>query len=164
NPGTGGGKPGTGPFPQVVDNRHIERGNSDIDVRQRWTLLVNYELPFGKDWKGAAGIVGKGWQVNAIAVLQSGLTFTAQNSTNRADTGSGDRPNQVGDPYSGDGVGTPNRWVNPAAFAPQPMFTIGTIGRNTLYGPAQKNLDFSVFKDFKPSERTTLQFRAEMFN
>jgi hypothetical protein len=164
NPGTGGGKPGTGPFPQVVDNRHIERGNSDIDLRQRWTLLVNYELPFGKNLNGAAGFIAKGWQVNAIAAVQTGLTLTVQNSTNRANTGGGDRPNVIGDPRSGDGIQTVGRWFNTAAFQAQPLNSIGNVGRNTLYGPPLKSLDFSLFKDFKPTERTTLQFRAETFN
>jgi len=33
-----------------------------------------------------------------------------------------------------------------------------------LRGPAVYNTDFSVFKNFKFSERTNLQLRAEIFN
>jgi hypothetical protein len=43
-------------------------------------------------------------------------------------------------------------------------FTIGNLGRNTARGPDAVNLDFSAFKEFRPRERYTLQFRAEMFN
>ncbi len=31
-------------------------------------------------------------------------------------------------------------------------------------GPGFHRLDFSIFKDFRTSERTRLQFRAEFFN
>lgn len=166
NPGSGGGKPGTGPpYPQLVNNRAIERGNSDLDLRQRWTLVAAYEIPFGKSLTGVAGVLGKGWQVNGVATVQTGLTFTAITASNRSNTGNPiDRANVVGDPTSGATIRTPNQWFNTSAFAINPLYTIGTVGRNTLYGPPLKNLDFSVFKEFKPMERTTLQFRAEMFN
>ena len=41
---------------------------------------------------------------------------------------------------------------------------LGDVGRNTMYGPPMKDLDFSAFKDFQLRERTSLQFRAEAFN
>ena len=59
---------------------------------------------------------------------------------------------------------TPNQWFNTAAFAAQPLYVIGNLGRNTMFGPPMKNLDFSAFKDFPIRERSTLQFRAELFN
>ena len=40
----------------------------------------------------------------------------------------------------------------------------GDARRGSLRGPAQYNVDFSVFKDFKISESKMLQFRAELFN
>ena len=43
-------------------------------------------------------------------------------------------------------------------------YTLGTVGRNTMYGPPMKDLDFSTFKDFQLREHTSLQFRAEIFN
>jgi hypothetical protein len=38
------------------------------------------------------------------------------------------------------------------------------LGRNTLIGPGLFNIDVSVNKQFRLSERMTLQFRTEMFN
>ncbi len=164
NPAVAGGKPSAGPYPQLANNWRLERGNSDIDVRHRWVLMANYELPFGKQLTGLAGIFGKGWQLNAIAVLQSGLTFTVSNASPRANTGGGDRPNRIGKGTLPKGQRSVHRWFDTTAFVPQPLFQIGNAGRNILYGPAQKNLDLSVFKHFALTERTTLQFRTEVFN
>ena len=155
---------GFGATPQLVTNRRLERGNSDIDIRQRFVVLINYELPFGKGLKGAAGILAKGWQVNAIGVLQSGPTFTVLNGAARANTGGSDRPNQLRDASLPSDQRSLGRWFDTSAFVAQPLNTIGNAGRNTLFGPGRKSLDFSVFKDFALRERMKLQFRAESFN
>ena len=39
-----------------------------------------------------------------------------------------------------------------------------TLGRNTLLAPGLDNLDFSVSKHFRFTERMNLEFRADMFN
>ena len=158
----GGCNSGAGPFPLLSANRRLDRGNSDIDLRQRWAMMVSYAPSIGANRTGVAGALIKGWQFNAIAAIQSGEPFSIQNSSARDNTGSGDRPNVVGDPYSGQQ--TPNQWFNTAAFVGQPLYTVGTVGRNTMFGPPMKNLDFSTFKDFRLREGTSLQFRAEFFN
>jgi hypothetical protein len=68
----------------------------------------------------------------------------------------------VGDPYAVSQSTT--EWFNIAAFAAQPLYTLGNVGRNTMYGPPMKDLDFSAFKDFQLREHIALQFRAEVFN
>ena len=160
----GGCKMGSeaGPFPVMSSNRRLDRGNSDIDLRHRWSMMVSYSPAFGANLRGVAGVLARGWQFNAIAVMQSGQTFTIQNSSARANTGGGDRPNLVDDPYAVSQ--SPTQWFNTAAFAAQPLYTLGTVGRNTTYGPPMKNLDLSTFKNFQLRERTSLQFRAEVFN
>jgi hypothetical protein len=45
-----------------------------------------------------------------------------------------------------------------------PPFTFGTMGRNTFRDTGFKNLDLSVAKNWKFSERVGAQFRAEFFN
>jgi hypothetical protein len=163
-PCRGGCKMGSeaGPFPLLSANRRLDRGNSDIDLRHRFALMASYQLPFGNRSNGVRSVLTKGWQLNAIAALQSGQTFTIQNSSARDNTGSGDRPNLVGNPYST--PQTPNSWFTTAAFAAQPLYTVGDVGRNTMYGPPMKDLDFSALKNFEIREHTTLQFRGELFN
>ncbi len=70
---------------------------------------------------------------------------------------------------------TINCWFNPAQFAMPPLAVVngarqtfatqfGNASRGSLRGPAIYNTDFSLFKDFKFSERATLQLRGEVFN
>ena len=44
----------------------------------------------------------------------------------------------------------------------QPHLECGKVGG--LRGPGRINFDWSLFKDFSPSEKWRMQFRAEMFN
>ena len=160
----GGGKPGSGPFPQLVNNRALERASSDIDIRQRFVAMINYELPFAKGAHGVAGALMKGWIVNGILVAQTGVPFTVTNATARDNTGGGGRPNRLASGVLASDQRTIRRWFDTSAFAPQPLYTIGNSGRNILYGPPLRQIDFSVFKQFKPTERFTIEFRAESFN
>ena len=42
--------------------------------------------------------------------------------------------------------------------------TGGNLGLQSNYGPPTRNLDFSLFKDIRITERFGLQFRTESFN
>src|SRR5207248_8559793 len=41
---------------------------------------------------------------------------------------------------------------------------IGSIGRNILRGPRQKNTDFSIIKRFRFTETRCFEFRTDFFN
>jgi hypothetical protein len=58
-------------------------------------------------------------------------------------------------PFNSDG--TPN----PAGV---PVFTFGTLGRNSLRGPGINNYDLSLMKKTNITESKSLEFRAEFFN
>jgi hypothetical protein len=57
-----------------------------------------------------------------------------------------------------------SEFFNTAAFAPQPLGTIGNTQRNSLFGPDFRHVDLSIFKNFPVTERVNLQFRVESFN
>jgi len=157
-----------GPLPQDPRNRQADRGNSPFDIRHRLTVAANYQLPFGKGQRwlsgdGAAPYLLGGWQVNTIATLQTGLPFTPTLNAAVANTGTGSRPDRIGD---GGTLADPtvDRWFDTSAFATPASFTFGNAGRNILYGPGRVNFDFSLFKDFPVNDRVKVQFRAEAFN
>jgi hypothetical protein len=62
--------------------------------------------------------------------------------------------------------------MNPAAFANPPVVTLNgqtdlaPLGgaRSQVIGPGFHRLDFSVFKEFRISEKTRAEFRTEFFN
>src|SRR5207248_8566720 len=55
-------------------------------------------------------------------------------------------------------------YVNAAAFAPVTGPVLGTGGFDQLRGPGNSNLDLSIFRRFKITERFSTQIRAESFN
>jgi hypothetical protein len=172
--------------PQNTHNPAAERGDNAPDYRHQFTSAFSYAPPIGpgKPYLASAGpihwITG-GWVVNGIVSLYSGQAFTPLLSFDPTNTGSGaPRPDLIGDPYNFSGamsVGCPSNkqtiqcWYNPAAFAipglaPGQTFAtqFGNARRGSLRGPAEQNVDLSLFKNFTLRERWNLQFRAEAFN
>jgi hypothetical protein len=149
-------------FPQDPGNLAAERGPSIFDTRHRFTTAINYELP---SWV-ALRKFGSGWELNTIVSVQSGRPIPIATST---DTSArfyfNQRPNLVPgvDPILTHWSPSTG-YLNPLAFV-QPAFgTFGNLGRNSIYGPALRNVDFSITKNTRLTERVNLQLRAEFFN
>ncbi len=147
-----------------------ERATSNLNVGQRIVLTGLYALPFGhgqkygSNWNGFTNTVIGGWQLNLLFTAQSGTPFDVLYNGGNPTV----RPDLVGNPYAN--MPSPNYYFNPAAFAAVPTNSAGvttragTTRRNYLTGPGYNDVDLSTFKDFKFTERYTLQFRAEFFN
>jgi hypothetical protein len=146
----------------VLDRNDLKRdwGPSAQDVKNQASISSLYLLP------GRGRLLG-GWQVNGIATLLSGFPFTPQIGSNRSgdgDTRNPDRPS-LNPSFNGPIVlGSPNQWFNPNAFVLPTVGTYGNLGRGVYRGPGLADLDLSLFKTTKITERTNLQFRAEFFN
>ena len=48
-------------------------GNGDLDVRQRFTVMLNYTLPLGESLHGPTAYLVKGWSVHAIFAYSTGM-------------------------------------------------------------------------------------------
>jgi len=129
----------------------------------------NYPLPLGTSGKYltsgfAAKLVG-GWQTNWIMSRTSGTPFTVGTSgTSLNAPGNTQTADQVLSTVAilgGHGSGQP--YFDPLAFAPVTTVRFGNTGRNILRGPGVFNLDASLFREFKLTERFGFQLRAEVF-
>ncbi|PYU95533.1 MAG: hypothetical protein DMG08_04770 [Acidobacteria bacterium] len=61
-------------------------------------------------------------------------------------------------------VGDAGTWFDTSAFARVTEVRFGNVGRNTMSGPGVVNMDLSLFRTFKLTEKLGMQFRAEAFN
>ena len=137
-------------------------GNADFDTRHVLEFDYTYQLPA----VSKLPVLLSGWQINGLTQMRSGLSVNVTCGCDSMRIGSAtSRANVVpGVPHRPSPGDVPNAQINLAAFTAPPIGTWGNIGRNALKGPSAYNWDFSLFKDFKVTERQTLQFRAETFN
>lgn len=149
-------------------NRMADKSVAGYDLTNILTASWVYQLPFGKGMRFEShnrfvdDIVG-GWQLNGILTLTSGMPYTITANASIPNTGNGaERANLVGNPNLANP--TIGEWFNTAAFVAPPAFTFGTLGRNTLRGDGDQNLDLSLFRSFPITESKRLEFRAEAFN
>jgi len=161
-------------------NYSTSYASASWDIRHSMTTAFNWELPFGRGRhfganmsKAADAFVG-GWQFNVILTLRTGDAYT-MSGTNCHGVWSKCMPDYVaGFAGSGNeapaGGRTPNEWFNTANYAvaysnpATGVATGGNVGLQTLTGPPTETLDFSIFKEFKVSERFGIQFRGEAIN
>ena len=162
----GGEQAGVTGFQNGKYNRAAEWSLDPTDVSQRLVISGLYELPFGKGkhWSSANRFVDgwiRGWQLNVISTLQSGLPIVVRGANNQL----ADRPNSTGQSaYLEDRSAA--RWFDVTQFVNPPAFTFGNVGRvlPDVRAPGTVNFDLSVIKDTHIRERVRLQFRAEAFN
>jgi len=145
-----------------------DRGSSDFDQRHVFSLSAVYSLP--DPFKGtnrAMSLVLGGWEASSIVSAQTGVPFTVFTGTDASLTGAGaDRPDLIGNPFFSGGRSRAQQiagYINPAAFQINDGH-FGSLGRNTFTNPGLLNFDLGFFKNIPITERTRLQFRAELFN
>jgi hypothetical protein len=163
----------TGGGPQDPRNLRGDRGNADFDARHRMVLSWSWELPFGSGRKYLNGMHGigqqilGGWQINGIDTFMTGTKFTPSSAQNTLGAGAGgQRPDRIGDGNLPSEQRTLQRWFDIAAFRTPGPFLFGNAARNILDGPGTKQVDLSIFKQFRlaKSESRRLEYRAELFN
>ena len=154
--------------PGVGGNYGWERALTGFDVPQNLAISFGYDLPFGKGrqflhaGRLADKVIG-GWQMQGIWNYRSGTPYTPSISRDAANNGvGGQRPNRLasGKPANP----TLDLYFDKAAFVLPASFTYGNSGGNILRRDYIANMDFSIFKAFSITERSKLQFRAEVFN
>ncbi|HVW85307.1 MAG TPA: TonB-dependent receptor [Bryobacteraceae bacterium] len=159
------------------------RGPSDFDIPQHVVASYVYELPVGRGHKlfsnGWGSWVLGNWTLSGVYTFSSGRPFTVNSGGSLGSAidpyGAATAvPNVIGTPHI---VGTVGCWYyasqNPScasaggltdAFQLQAPGQFGNAGRNILRGPRTDVFDLSILKDFRISEKQSVQFRWEIFN
>ena len=168
------------------------RGPADFNITQNLTLNYLWNLPAPVHGDGFAGKLTSGWQVGGILTARTGLPFSpliGGDPLGLGDSSPFAYPNKLGGAGCSSLVnsGNVNNYVKLQCFGlPQstpaiaaqcipfaPGGTVapgtcsnllGTGGRNEINGPGAVDLDFSLIKQTKLTERLNLEFRTEVFN
>ncbi|MBZ5664202.1 MAG: TonB-dependent receptor [Acidobacteriia bacterium] len=181
------GSTGNGSNDLSALNPNVNRGPSDFDRRNAFSIALTYDVPFPK-WNSFTNAVLLGWSTENVVQAQSAppvdvnYTFLGELSTGFA---TNPRPDIIGSqPFYLYGPQYPggksiNNTITPGGcpdgsdmvgpFCPPPSVSglptrQGNLGRNALRGFGVAQWDFAVHRDFPIRESVKLQFRAELFN
>jgi hypothetical protein len=156
-------------------NSNVNRGPSDFDVRNLFSMALTYEVPAPKSNAFAKAIL-RGWSTENIIQAGSappvdvfygnfGLLSNFFLTNVRPDVVAGQPFYLYGPQYPG------GKAFNPAAFTSPPLDPVtglpvsqGNLSRNALRGFGFAQWDFAVHREFVIRESLKLQFRAELFN
>jgi hypothetical protein len=148
----------------------LDKAISGFDRTHTFVLFHVYQLPFGQGHKyftsGVANKILGGWQISGTLSKYSGLPFNIGSSTSGAGVDQTQTATQINpnvkilgghdalDPY-----------FDVLAFANPPAGTLGTTGRDLLFGPGFFDLDESIGRTFSFKEgKIKLQLVGEAFN
>ncbi|HTM14914.1 MAG TPA: TonB-dependent receptor [Bryobacteraceae bacterium] len=143
-----------------------DRGPGAGDVTHAVASNWLYQLPGLEHQRWLRPALG-GWQVSAIFTAQTGSAFTLSQSSSLPAS----RPDYIGGSPILSNYRTTLQYLNVAAFARVPIIAAsggtarpGNIGNGAIRGPGLWNIDFSLAKNFKLTERAQLQIRTDMFD
>jgi hypothetical protein len=157
NPGSSLGD-NAGPYSNFY-NRAADYGSADNDIRHRFSFSAVYSLPF-------RGKIFGGWSISNISQVQTGppMTVTTQTNTTNSFSAGALRPNVLRNPNLPSDQRTVTAWFDTSAYAQPAPFQFGNEGVGTLRAAGLINLDFSLQREFKFTERIRAQLRGEFVN
>src|SRR5947207_1913424 len=148
----------------VVNNPLFDRGDCDTDRRHVVNVSGVAQLPRFNN--NTLRMIATGWQLAGIYRFSSGTPLAIQDGTDRQLNGiNHQRPNLVlpDQVYTGKSCAG-CQYLNLAAFAPQPLGTVGSLGWNSIVGPRFWGLDMALSRNFQTREKQSLQIRVDAFN
>ena len=136
-------------------------GNSPLNVPQIFTFSYIWNLPWFQGGSGWQRQVLGGWKYAGLTTIQSGFSMNPGLSV--SNQGLATRANRVAG-SSVTGPKTAEKWFNTAAFTAPAYGFFGSGAPGSIAGPGVVNFDMSLYKDFRITEGSTVEFRAEGFN
>ena len=156
-----------GPTIENPANPKGDYGPCTYDAPQLFNASVVYFSHFNSSSKLASFLLSD-WQIAPLVRFSTGLPVNPVDGTDRSLTGVGlDRPNvNPGVPMYQHGGHTSKlyQWVNPAAFSVNALGTYGNASHYMLRQPSYFDVDSSISRKFKATERINVDLRVEAFN
>jgi hypothetical protein len=151
-------------IPQNPRDPDADYADARTDRRHILTASYVYELPFFRSASAPLKAALGGWQLAGIVNINSGQPVPRVSvSTNNFRRGG--FADLAGDIQEGEQfINGVAYWFNPAAFAPPADGTFGNSGRAPFRQPGRHQWDITLSKNFYPSDRTRVQFRADFIN
>jgi hypothetical protein len=155
-----------GAGPRDPYNLGLDYSPADYDVTHAFKAAVIYDLPSMRNGPATLRGVVNGWQLNTMLTAQTGFPFTCRSGVDNSETGTGnDTCDQVNSDTSRPaGANFLNEWFNTAAFTTNRIGTFGSAGRNDMRRPGVVNVNLSLFRHFRITEKLQAEFRVEAFN
>ena len=145
-------------------NQALLWGPLDQDHRHRFTTSWVLDLPGGNMAGPLKHVIG-GWQWTGVMQFQTGRPYTVTSGVDNSGDGfNNDRAKLTGQPVEPPSGSPETVWFNAAAFAANDVGTFGEVPKGAYYGPSLHSWDMGLFKNFRISTDTNVQFRAEFFN
>jgi len=147
-----------------------ERGPSDYDIRHTFSGAVSYDIP--GPGSGLVNQIFGSWSTDSIIYARSAPPVNVVTGKNPfggvlSGANSVQRPNVVpGVPFYLNQPSVPGgKIINAAAFiTPVPATAQGSLGRNALSGFGATQWDLTLRRQFRFTERFSLQARGDFFN
>lgn len=151
-------------------NPRISKSLSTFDMTQNFVISYGYDLPLGRLAHSTSGPLYKflsGWTINGITRFTTGLPITMGEGDDRSLCGcGGDVPNWTGQAiqFFAPRASANHQYFSTDPFSSENLGAFGTANRRFFHGPGLNNWDLSLYKTTHITERTGVEFRAELFN
>jgi hypothetical protein len=165
----------------IADNRRYDRGNCQTQtgtginqsLDRRHIVNITGVLEAPKFQRTALRWIASDWKLSSSYRYLSGAFLTVTTGVDYARNGSAvERPNQLlanplaTDPAATCGTTAPcQAWLNRNAFSTTvPVGTFGNLGRSSVPGPNNWEIDTALSRVFRVREGLNFELRGEAFN
>jgi hypothetical protein len=147
-------------------NPRGDYGPCSYDVPNLFNASVVYTSHYGHS--GLTSFLLSDWQIAPLMRYETGFPVNPLSGLDNSRTGVGlDRPNVVAGQSTYVHSGHSSKlfqWVNPARFAQNAVGTFGDAGHYSLRTPSYFDVDASISRQFKATERFTIETRVDGFD
>lgn len=153
-----------------VDNYNPRAGRGPDYLNRPHIFVANfiYNLPSLANQNSYVRTAAGGWELSSIINLSSGPSMTPVIGNDFAGIGDSgrQRPNLVSGQSCRGSSSNGRQWFNPNAFTVNGLQIgqLGSAGVGICQGPGNSDVDLSLRKNFKITERVKMQFQFDFFN